>query len=477
MNFEPYFGVAYAALLGIFFFCGLLRCCDLWKPLGMDADTLYPARRIVACVYFSVMLLLPCALHPLSPDARLLARCFWVLFVPAATSLGYKRFFYGDSRHSLLRVVLIGVVPLVFTLALSGIALAGGDVLVPHRKAVIHAAGVLGALLTAYQLHVMLWLWHIRSGADAVARSADKLFPYNFASKMLLVSLAVLIFTWMDFLSDDMSSNTLLAGVVAFAGAAILFTILHPQRVDKVSVEKMRKIMVAIKNGYTVQVAMPGEGHPTGDAVAHMNVAFTAPAPCGTVAEAEGDNLETEGDVCEVKLSEDAGTDGNTPVDDGLTDNEAFVMEDIDVDAEEDGDESPQESDQPKEKKYMLSDAQLDNMERQIRKFVEGRKQYLDPTLTRKTLEKKLGVNRLYLSEVCARRFGSLTLYLNTLRMEHAIRYAAEHPDAKQAEVVHHSGFGSDTSYYRAKSTYEAGKLSPESQKSDNKIDNSDLRE
>lgn len=189
---------------------------------------------------------------------------------------------------------------------------------------------------------------------------------------MLLVSLAILIFTWMDFLSDDMSSNTLLAGVVAFAGAAILFTILHPQRVDKVSVEKMRKIMVAIKNGYTVQVAMPDDGHSTGDAVAHVKVAFAAPAPCGTVAEAEGGNLETEGDVCEVKPSEDAGTDGNTPVDDGLTDNEACGMED--VDAEEDGEESPQETAQPKEKKYILSDAQLDNMERQIRKLVEGQR-------------------------------------------------------------------------------------------------------
>lgn len=397
MDFEPYFGVAYAALLGIFFFCGLLRCCNFWKPLGIDADTLYPARRIVACIYFSVMLLLPCALHPQSADARLLARCFWILFVPAATSLGYKRFFYGDRRHGLLRLLLVGVVPLVFILALSGIALAGGDMLVPHRKAVIHAAGVLGALLTAYQLHVMLWLWHVRSGADAVARSADRLFPYNFASGMLLVSSAIQVLTWVDFLSDDISLNTLLAGIVAFAGAAILFTILHPQRVDEASVEKMQKIMLAIRNGYTVQVVMPDEGHPAGDAVAHVKVAEV---------------------------------------------------------------EAPQESAQPKEKKYMLSEAQLDNLERQIRKLVEGRRMYLNPGLKQEVLEKMLGVNRTYLSEVFARRFGSFNLYLNTLRMEHAIRYAAEHPDAKQSEVVRHSGFGSDKSYYRAKGTYEAEKSS-----------------
>lgn len=443
MNFEPYFGVAYAALLGIFFFCGLLRCCDLWKPLGMDADTLYPARRIVACVYFSVMLLLPCALHPLSPDARLLARCFWVLFVPAATSLGYKRFFYGDSRHSLLRVVLIGGVPLLFILALSGIAFAGGDVLMPHKKAVIHAAGVLGALLTAYELHVMLWLWHIRSGADAVARSADKLFPYNFASAMLMLSSAILAFTWMDFLFDEVSLNTLLASVIAFAGAMILFTIIHPQRVDEVSVEKMRKIMVAIKNGYTVQVAMPDEGHPDECAVAPMNVAYVAPvASCQTEKDrTEGvtENMDSE--------TEEAETEEDTPCMNEETPENADV-------------ESPQESAQPKEKKYILSEAQLDCLEGQIRKIVEKRKLFLNPNLNRDMLMEKLDVNRSYLSEVFTRRLGPLDQYVNLLRMEYAVRYAAEHPDAKLTEVARSSGFGSMTTFYRTKASYEAMKSS-----------------
>lgn len=99
-------------------------------------------------------------------------------------------------------------------------------------------------------------------------------------------------------------------------------------------------------------------------------------------------------------------------------------------------------------------------MERQIRKIVESGKLYLDPNLKQGNLEKMLNINRSYLSEVFARRFGSLSVYLNTLRMEHTVRYAAEHPDAKLVEIVQHSGFGSMNTYYRAKTAYEAENLS-----------------
>lgn len=389
MYIESYFGVAYAALIVIFVFCGLLRCCDLWKPLGKSADELYPARRIVACVYFSVLLLLPCALHPQSPDARLLARCFWVLFIPAATSLSYKRFFYGDSRYKRLRIALVGGIPLAAALALSCIALVGGNKLSPYRGAVVHATGTLGALLTAYEIHVMLWLWHIRSGSDAAARAADKLFPRKFASWMLLMSSAVLAFTWVEFLFGSTSTNTAFAGTIAFVGIVLIFIILHPQRVEK------------------------NEGK-----------VFVQPETVKTVVA-----MEAEGDACCTGWYE----------------------------TEDTPEEDQQESNQPKGvKKCTLSDAQLDTIEQQIRQLVEGRKLYLNSNLKQEALEKELKVNHYYLSEVFARRFGSLNRYLNNLRIEHAQLYVAEHPDAKQSEVAHHSGFGSVNSYYRARKTCEA---------------------
>ncbi len=404
-----YMRVAYATLLFIFVFCGALRSLDLWKPLGgKNADELYPARRTVACIYFSGVLLLPCVLHPYSGDAQLLARCFWILFVPAATALGYKRFFYGDSRHRRLRVALVGGVPLAFTLALSCIAMAGGDMLMIHRKTVIHAAGILGALLTAYGIHVMIWLWHIRSGADTVARSSDRLFPTRFASGMLLMSSSVLVATWSIFLFGDMRANTLFAGIIAFVGLGVLFVILHPQRVENQDCDGTREAIIS-PDGSTLKVSISSE---TDDNPEHT-------------------------DTC---LPEDEYAENEETEDEYVTDG---IM---------------RESARPIEKKHTLSDAQLDSMERQIRRLVEGRRMYLDSRLTQKTLEKELGVNHFYLSEAFARRFGSFNLYLNTLRMEQTIRYAAEHPGAKQMEVLHHSGFGSDNSYYRAKRIYWAKK-------------------
>ena len=507
-----YMRVAYAALLFIFVLCGVLRCLDFWTPLGgKNADELYPARRIVACIYFSAVLLLPCALHPQSADARLLARCFWILFVPVATALGYKRFFFGDSRHKRLRVALVGGVPVSFALALSCIALAGGDVLLPYKKAVIHAAGILGALLTAYEIHVLIWLGHILSGADAAARAADKLFPKRFASGMFGVSLLVLAVTWWVFLFEGVYANAAFAGTIAFIGLLVLLVILHPQRVEKKPKDGKGKkngvpVMVAVTpNGDTVQVAVPDGEQPGGDAVAFVKAAYSAPAPCQAeyertevTVEVEGSSPEKEEEVCEALPTEEAGTNEEateeampSEVDDGPMGTDACCMEekdleDKDVESENgtDGDmeenttpdDPPQDSSQPKEKKYTLSDAQLDNMERRIRKLVEGRRMYLNPNLKQEALEKKLGINRSYLSEVFARRFGSFSQYLNTLRMEHSIRYAAEHPNAKQTEVLRRSGFGSEKNYYRLRNIYGAGKSSPKNQKPDKVIGNSDLQ-
>lgn len=392
--------VAYAALLFIFVLCGVLRSIDFWTPLGgKSADELYPARWIVACIYFSVVLLLPCVLHPQSADVQLLARCFWVLFIPAATALGYKRFFFGDKLHKRLRIALVGGVPVLFTLALSCVALVGGDVLVQHEKAVIHAAGILGALLTAYEIHVMIWLFHIMSGTDTAAGAADELFPKNFALRMLWVSSLVLIATWVIFLLDSVFANAAFAGIIALIGLLILLVILHPQRVEKETEDGKDKkdkkdkkdgvpVMAAVTpNGDTVQVAVQEDEQPDKDAVAFVKAAFSAPAPC------QAESKATK----------------------------------VTVEAEESN---------PQEKKHTLSDAQLDNMEWRIKKLVEGRRMYLNPNLRQEALEKKLGVNRSYLSEVFARRFGSFSQYLNTLRMEHSIRYAAEHPNAKQTEVL-----------------------------------------
>ena len=106
-------------------------------------------------------------------------------------------------------------------------------------------------------------------------------------------------------------------------------------------------------------------------------------------------------------------------------------------------------------RKNILSEARLESLEHQIRRIVESEKLYLDPDLKRDTLKERLEINHSYLSEVFTRRFGSLNRYLNLLRMEYAMRYAAEHPQVKLTEVARISGFGSMNTFYRTKKQYE----------------------
>lgn len=394
-----YFRVAYAVLIFIFMFCGTLRLCNLWPQSVKSVNELYPARRMVSCIYFAVLILLPCVLHPQSYDARLLARCFWILYIPAAASLALKRFFYGDRLYKRLRIMAVGGVPLAISLTLSVIACAGDDILLSYTGVVIRMASITGVLLTAYLLHVILWLGHIIPSSDDC--SSDEPFPRNFAYGILIITIVWLCVAWCDFLWGDTMSNTIFAAVIGFLGAAIIMVILHPLRVAK------KAVPVAISADGSTAAAILSE---------HDEAAAIE------------------------KVSDSCGHRKERP-------------ENI-----------QQESVHDESKKYKLSDTQLDNMERRIRKLVEGWKLYLDPNLKQETLEKELGINRSYLSEVFARRFDSLSCYLRSLRMEHAMRYAAEHPGAKQSEVALHSGFGSENSYYRARKAYEAAKQTSNTQ-------------
>ena len=94
----------------------------------------------------------------------------------------------------------------------------------------------------------------------------------------------------------------------------------------------------------------------------------------------------------------------------------------------------------------------------------------MDPNLTRAELESKIHVNRSYLTITFRERFISFYNYLNVLRMEQAIRYANEHPEAKQQEIADNSGFGSQRSYSRARKLYQEGELRNiwEAKKADN---------
>lgn len=108
----------------------------------------------------------------------------------------------------------------------------------------------------------------------------------------------------------------------------------------------------------------------------------------------------------------------------------------------------------------VLPEHAKDRLEQQIRKLVYERQLFLQPGLKRSELSEMLGSNRTYVSIVFKERFGSFYSYINTLRIEYAIRYAESHPEADRQEVAVNSGFGSVKTYSRVKKAYVAGELS-----------------
>lgn len=383
MNEDIYVRAAYAALLLVFLFCGVLRRCNLWRFSGKDVAELYPARNEAVAAYFSVLLLLPCVVHPLdTSDTWLYARSFWILYIPVATSLAFKKFFFNEEagRKRNLRLIMVGGLPALLLSVLLGYACVGSDELSSHNS-VLYGIGAIGMFLAAYMLYVIAQVWRkaLPGGRRKRCGNSD-FFPKRFAMGIFWLPLVVLVVAWGAFINGTPEWHLAIAGSITVGGMGILVTILHPQW------EKSRLPLVVSPKTGVMQTARQPEGVP----------------------------------------------------------------------------------DRPSRKenrKCSLSEAQLDSMERQIRKIVESGKLYLDPNMKQEMLEKKLDINRSYLSEVFARRFGSLSVYLNTLRMEHAVRYAAEHPDAKLAEIVQRSGFGSMNTYYRAKTAYEAENLSQQSYK------------
>lgn len=93
----------------------------------------------------------------------------------------------------------------------------------------------------------------------------------------------------------------------------------------------------------------------------------------------------------------------------------------------------------------------MDRIEQQVRDAVEHDCMYLNPNLTKATLVSQLGINNFYLHIVIKERFGTFNKYINTLRMEYAMRYENEHPEVKREELALKSGFGSVRTYYITK--------------------------
>ena len=101
---------------------------------------------------------------------------------------------------------------------------------------------------------------------------------------------------------------------------------------------------------------------------------------------------------------------------------------------------------------YNLSPAKTRAIGAAIRKVVEEQEAFLEPHLTVQDVATRCGYNRTYVAGVFKTRLGGFFTYVNTLRLNYADAYRAEHPAASLTEIVEASGFSSRSSYYAVKS-------------------------
>lgn len=87
------------------------------------------------------------------------------------------------------------------------------------------------------------------------------------------------------------------------------------------------------------------------------------------------------------------------------------------------------------------------DIEQKLHTLCEAKMLYLDPDITLETLSLRLAINRTYLSMYFRSRNMSYYQYINTLRVEHAIRLMQDEPHLSIRKVSEQSGFRSQTTF------------------------------
>jgi AraC-like DNA-binding protein len=91
----------------------------------------------------------------------------------------------------------------------------------------------------------------------------------------------------------------------------------------------------------------------------------------------------------------------------------------------------------------------------QLELLVKGSQLYLDSDLTVDTVAHRLGTNRRYVQQTLNEEMGmSFSEYINRLRIAHAERLLAEHPELTMEDVAARSGYAVGSTFYRNFSKY-----------------------
>lgn len=101
-----------------FVICGTIRWFHMCRPFDKDEDYFYPSRRLVAASFFVVALQIPYLVNQYSADAWMLARCFFVIYIPLISSLTLRRYFFFSLSGRRSGIAVAHVVPSVVMAAM-----------------------------------------------------------------------------------------------------------------------------------------------------------------------------------------------------------------------------------------------------------------------------------------------------------------------------------------------------------------------
>ena len=87
---------------------------------------------------------------------------------------------------------------------------------------------------------------------------------------------------------------------------------------------------------------------------------------------------------------------------------------------------------------------------------MDSEKLYLQQDLKLDDIVKLLGTNRTYLLNAIKSELNmSFSEYVNKLRIRHAERLMANHPELSKQEIAHQSGYNTLSSFYRNLKLYK----------------------
>lgn len=85
-----------------------------------------------------------------------------------------------------------------------------------------------------------------------------------------------------------------------------------------------------------------------------------------------------------------------------------------------------------------------------LEQYCKGEELYLQPDLTLESLAHQIDTNRTYLGRYFSYAGTTYYNYINTLRIDHAVRLMQSSPDISLQEVAESSGYSNGTSFRRA---------------------------